>query len=601
MLFVRKNVVIATFVLIFLVYILFHRLPPGADVSNTEKVEAQSTKTDPIVEETVHWKHHPDNYPVSSYIPLPTGNAPAIPKIQYDFPRESAADRKEREHRQAAVKKAFQHAWNGYKEHAWLKDELVPITGLWRNTFSGWAATLVDTLDSLIIMGLDDDFEQALAALDKIDFTTTQDTQLNVFETTIRYVGGFLGAYDLSGGKHPILLQKAQQLGEMLYKAFDTPNRMPQSRWDWMRSAVGLDIRPSRNTLLAELGSLSMEFTRLTQLTGDPKFFDAVQRVTNVLEDHQKTTRLPGLWPVMVDAQHLDFSDRRFTIGGMADSTYEYLPKEYLLLGGRLQQYKNMYQTAMDQISNKLLYRPMTKNGEDVLIAGNTQVSVSTRIGLEPQAQHLTCFIGGMVGIGARIFDRPEELATARKLTDGCIWAYDSMPTGLMPEIFYTSVCSHKEDCDWDEMKWYHDIRRHFSFGGTESDEEAAVEAKKLIEEHGLQPGITEVKDSRYILRPEAIESVFIMYRITGDKKYQDAAWRMFQSIDNLSKTDIANAGITDVRSRQTGKSDKMESFWLAETLKYFYLVFSEPDVVSLDEYVLNTEAHPFKRPSPSA
>lgn len=77
------------------------------------------------------------------------------------------------------------------------------------------------------------------------------------------------------------------------------------------------------------------------------------------------------------------------------------------------------------------------------------------------------------------------------------------------------------------------------------------------------------------------------MYRITGDKKYQDAAWRMFQSIDNLSKTDIANAGITDVRSRQTGKSDKMESFWLAETLKYFYLVFSEPDVVSLDEYVL--------------
>lgn len=235
MLFVRKNVVIATFVLIFLVYILFHRLPPGADVSNTEKVEAQSTKTDPIVEETVHWKHHPDNYPVSSYIPLPTGNAPAIPKIQYDFPRESAADRKEREHRQAAVKKAFQHAWNGYKEHAWLKDELVPITGLWRNTSSGWAATLVDTLDSLIIMGLDDDFEQALAALDKIDFTTTQDTQLNVFETTIRYVGGFLGAYDLSGGKHPILLQKAQQLGEMLYKAFDTPNRMPQSRWDWMR------------------------------------------------------------------------------------------------------------------------------------------------------------------------------------------------------------------------------------------------------------------------------------------------------------------------------------------------------------------------------
>jgi mannosyl-oligosaccharide alpha-1,2-mannosidase len=132
---------------------------------------------------------------------------------------------------------------------------------------------------------------------------------------------------------------------------------------------VGLDIRPSRNTLLAELGSLSMEFTRLTQLTGDPKFFDAVQRVTNVLDAHQKTTKLPGLWPVTVDAERLEFSDRRFTLGGMADSTYEYLPKEYLLLGGHLEQYKNMYQTAMDQINSKLLYRPMTKNGENILIA----------------------------------------------------------------------------------------------------------------------------------------------------------------------------------------------------------------------------------------
>ena len=40
-----------------------------------------------------------------------------------------------------------------------------------------------------------------------------------------------------------------------------------------------------------------------------------------------------------------------------------------------------------------------------------------------------------------------------------------------------------------------------------------------------------------------------------------------------------------------------LQSFWFAETLKYFYLMFSSPDVVNLDEYVLNTEAHPLKRP----
>lgn len=87
--------------------------------------------------------------------------------------------------------------------------------------------------------------------------------------------------------------------------------------------------------------------------------------------------------------------------------------------------------------------------------------------------------------------------------------------------------------------------------------------------------------------RPEAIESVFILYRITGDQRLQDAAWRMFTSIENMTRTDIAHASIQDVRFTDSAKLDKMESFWLAETLKYFYLIFSEPGLVSLDEYVL--------------
>lgn len=77
------------------------------------------------------------------------------------------------------------------------------------------------------------------------------------------------------------------------------------------------------------------------------------------------------------------------------------------------------------------------------------------------------------------------------------------------------------------------------------------------------------------------------MYRITGDKTLQDAAWRMFQNIVSLTRTKYAYAAVTDVRDPETPKKDYMESFWLAETLKYFYLIFSEPDFVSLDEYVL--------------
>lgn len=89
------------------------------------------------------------------------------------------------------------------------------------------------------------------------------------------------------------------------------------------------------------------------------------------------------------------------------------------------------------------------------------------------------------------------------------------------------------------------------------------------------------------VSRPEAIESVFILYRITGDKTLQDKAWDMFQSIDKHTRTDIAHAALDDITVPQPPKADRMESFWPAETLKYFYLIFSDADMISLDEYVL--------------
>ena len=119
-----------------------------------------------------------------------------------------------------------------------MKDELAPISGNSRNHFGGWAATLVDSLDTLWIMEKTVDFKQAVANVRNIDFTSTEDEELNTFETTIRYLGGLLAAYDLSDGKYPLLLDKALELGHMLYAAFDTPNRMPITRWKWQKLGV---------------------------------------------------------------------------------------------------------------------------------------------------------------------------------------------------------------------------------------------------------------------------------------------------------------------------------------------------------------------------
>lgn len=72
----------------------------------------------------------------------------------------------------------------------------------------------------------------------------------------------------------------------------------------------------------------------------------------------------------------------------------------------------------------------------------------------------------------------------------------------------------------------------------------------------------------------------------------------MFKSIMAQTKTKLAHSAVQNVLTPASTQLDEMESFWLAETLKYFYLLFSTFDVVSLDEYVLNTEAHPLRRPA---
>jgi mannosyl-oligosaccharide alpha-1,2-mannosidase len=110
-------------------------------------------------------------------------------------------------------------------------------------------------------------------------------------------------------------------------------------------------------------------------------------------------------------------------------------------------------------------------------------------------------------------------------------------------------------------------------------------------------PGIKSIPDPKYHLRPEAIESLFLLYRITGDKALLNSAWTMFEAIEGRTRTQFGNAALIDVTKVPPEKNDRMESFWTAETLKYFYLMFSEPNIISLDEWVFNTEAHPFRRP----
>lgn len=174
----------------------------------------------------------PEQFPIADdqIIDLPRGRAKKLPKIQYAFGYESRVQKKLRKQRLAVVKENFLHSWKGYKDYAWAKDELAPCSKSFKTPFCGWAATMVDSLDTLWIMDLKEEFVLAVDALKDIDFTTAGSCTINLFETTIRHLGGLLSAYDLSGGKYPILLEKSLELADVLFSAFDTPNRMVYAR-----------------------------------------------------------------------------------------------------------------------------------------------------------------------------------------------------------------------------------------------------------------------------------------------------------------------------------------------------------------------------------
>ncbi|KAK4946407.1 hypothetical protein LTR10_014605 [Elasticomyces elasticus] len=746
-------------------------------------------KPRPDTQSKAYWSQQREHFPVptQSLIALPSGRPKTLPKIQHDFERESSAAKTDRQRKQSAIRLAFKHAWNGYRNHSMPHDELKPISKGSADPFNGWGATLVDSLDTLWIMGLRDEFEEAIDAVAEIDFKTSARKDIPLFETTIRYLGGLIAAYDVSSGKYRILLDKAVELAEVLMGAFDTPNRMPIGYYNWAPSYASQPHRAGTHTVMSELGSLAMEFTRLAQITKEQKYYDAIARITNALEKWQMQTEIPGLWPLRLDAsgckkpevvrtvgtkslsipvltdeleadalvkspagsgetednsatnskgsgtlrrrqvhaeparketpsaddaqpieegdepvlvtntewaedydsvdcapQALNYEPHSlvhtYGIGAMADSTYEYFPKMHALLGGLSPQYESMYVDSMDAVRRELLFRPMTKENDDILFAAKQDIAPMATESWEKkttiyEGTHLGCFAGGMFALGAKLFGISGDMSIAEKLTDGCVWAYSSTTIGVMPEAFQLVPCDSLTSCTWNETKWHEALdpnreqriaavktynlnqqklheealddvesstdndsptrvksdasmrkRDGVSFSHEDgqlsktspSNTDDKLEAAQMdppgyvprvplshekyvaarIMEERLPPGYTRISGRYYTLRPEAIESVWYMYRITGDESWREKGWNMFDAVDRATKTEVGNAAIKDVTSQLDEHEDSMESFWLAETLKYFYLLFSEPDLISLDDYVLNTEAHPFKRPT---
>ena len=159
-------------------------------------------------------------------------------------------------------------------------------------------------------------------------------------------------------------------------------------------------------------------------------------------------------------------------------------------MGGHSEQYRILYEGSIDTAKQHNFFRPLNPANLDILVSGSVRVN-NDKAELDPQGQHLVCFTGGMIAIGAKIFGR-DELETARKLVDGCIWSYESTISGIMPETFHVIPCT--DDCRWEDSKWHEGIL-------TRHDTALHDSAESYIQSERLSPGFTDIPDRRYILR----------------------------------------------------------------------------------------------------
>jgi mannosyl-oligosaccharide alpha-1,2-mannosidase len=459
--------------------------------------------------------------------------------------------------RREAVRDAVRRAWDAYEADAWGFDELKPMSGVGEHTFAeGLGTTIVDSLSTLYVMGgLDGRYERAREWVDQ-ELRFDRIGRVIVFETVIRILGGLMSTFHLSGDV--MYLRKAEELGARLAVAFETPHGLP-----WPRCYLNETGRCEHHEAmadvlyLAEVGTVQLEYRALSHHSTNElirSMRNVTERIVLTLQaakSYSPRRKVPhqALLPFSLSLSSGTFSTNLATLGAPADSYFEYLVKMWVQGNRTERHYWDLFAQTMDAMVNVATYR--SRHGD--LIVRDVLSNDDGSIGFLHKMDHFSCYIPGMIvlgldGLDASDADRRagwERLAA--DLTETCYKMYTMSPSGLSGEHIRLGA----ED-QWRMSGGYH-------------------------------------------LRPEAVEAFFYMYRHTGDDKYRDWAWHVFESIEEHCRTSSGGYAIVkNARARAPRQGDVMHSFVIAETFKYLFLIFGDDKgELPLSKWVFNTEAHP--------
>ncbi|XP_045101503.1 ER degradation-enhancing alpha-mannosidase-like protein 3 [Portunus trituberculatus] len=437
------------------------------------------------------------------------------------------------------AKEMFYHAYTSYMDNAYPADELMPLSCMprWRgvdqsrgdidDTLGNFSLTLVDSLDTLVVMGDIEEFDRALRLVVR-DVSFDNDVVVSVFETNIRMVGGLLSGHVLAehlnqlygalGWYRGELLTMARDLATRLLPAFNTTTGIPHAKVNLKYGMKSPKLQSSRDTCTACAGTIILEFAALSRLTGDSIFEEKARQALDCLWSQRH--RGSDLVGTVLNVHSGDWVRRDSGVGAGIDSYYEYLLKAYVLLGddSYLERFNKHYSAVMKYISqgpmllDVHMHRPHTtsRNFMDALLA------------FWPGLQVLKGDIKPAIETHEMLFQVIQR-------------------HNFLPEAFTTDFQVH----------W------------------------------GQHP-----------LRPEFLESTYLLYLATDDPYYLRVGEHILRSLQKHAWVPCGYAAVKDVR---TGvHEDRMDSFVLSETFKYLYLLFAKPSdlIIDVDHFIFTTEAH---------
>jgi hypothetical protein len=490
--------------------------------------------------------------------------------------------------RREAVKDAFLLSWHDYEAHGWGYDEYHPVskTGRFMAGSKGLGWIIVDALDTMMLMNLTSELSRARTWVkESLDYNLDQD--VNTFETTIRMLGGLLSAHYLQevlpgikpekDSEQDIFLEKATDLADRLMGAYESPSGVPWASVI-LKTAKGVASHADGGaSSTAEATSLQLEMKYLAYLTGEAQYWEKAEKVMQVVDNNGAKD---GLVPIFIYADRGEFRGNEIRLGSRGDSYYEYLVKQYYQTSKQEPVYMEMWDEALAGVKKHLI--TYSKDSDFTVLAERPNGLDKE---LRPKMDHLVCFLPGTIALAATGGlpleeakklpswgkKQEEDMELARELTKTCIGMYRVNPTGLAPEIAYFNL--------HDPPKMMKDAVLS-SKGVLDLAEDASWKGDYIVKS----------ADAHNLQRPETVESLFYMWRITGDDLYREWGWEMFESF--LKHTTVEGgqgfSSVSDVTTIPPPSRDNMESFWLVCCFPLFFPSFLHLSIyASLQEYGL--------------